>query len=264
MSCGPYDSNHTGENLGHWLEDKLEKWKVLEKTTVTVSDTAANMVKMFEFLPSHIVHNGCLNHVLQLVVNDEILEKPEVKNIVFSVRAFTNYASISTLLSAAVRSKQEEMGWSDTELKALVQDVKTRWNSTYDMLDRFVALQEPIKKVLEMGEWKDKIMVRSGNHAGKPVKFNNNDWKVMERVVKLLGPFKEATIKLSAASACISQSIPTITSLLHTLKPANNTTDLGVKDLKRRLAANLIERLDYTEESDIHALATLLDPRYAS
>ena len=80
------------------------------------------MVKMFDFLPSHIVHNGYLNHVLQLVVNDEILEKPEVKNIVFSVRAFTNYASISTLLSAAVRSKQEEMGWSDTELKALVQD----------------------------------------------------------------------------------------------------------------------------------------------
>ena len=125
LSCGTYDSNHTGENLGHWLEDKLEKWKVLEKTTVTVSDTAANMGKKFEFLPSHIVHNGCLNYVLQLVVNDEILEKPEVKNIVFSVRAFTNYASISTLLSAAVRSKQEEMGWSDTELKALVQDVKT-------------------------------------------------------------------------------------------------------------------------------------------
>ena len=29
LSCGPYDSNHTGENLGHWLEDKLENGKFL-------------------------------------------------------------------------------------------------------------------------------------------------------------------------------------------------------------------------------------------
>ena len=173
---------------------------------------------MMEFLPSHIVHNGCLNHVLQLSINDEILEKPEVKNIIFNVKAFTNYAAISTLLSTAVRSKQEDLGWNDADLKALVQDVKTRWNSTYDMLERFVTLQEAIKKVLEDDEWKDKILVKSGNNAGRVVKFSNNDWKVMERIVKVLGPFKEATLKLSAASACISQAIPTVTSLLHTLK----------------------------------------------
>ena len=264
LSCGPYDGRHTGENLGNWLEEKLEKWKVLDKVTVTVSDTASNMLKMMEFLPSHIVHNGCLNHVLQLSINHEILEKPEVKNIIFSVRAFTNYAAISTLLSTAVRSKQEELGWSDADLKALVQDVKTRWNSTFDMLERFVTLQEAIKKVLEDDDWKDKILVKSGNNAGKVVKFSNNDWKVMERIVKVLGPFKEATLKLSAASACISQAIPTVTSLLHTLKPAHNTTDLGVRDLKRRLTENIMDRLDYIEESDIYALATILDPRYVN
>jgi hypothetical protein len=81
--------------------------------TVTVTDTAANMIKMMEFLPSHTGHNGCLNYVLQLSINGEILEKPEVKNIISSVRAFTNYAVISTLLSTAVRSKQDKLGWSE-------------------------------------------------------------------------------------------------------------------------------------------------------
>ena len=80
---------------------------------------------------------------------------------------------------------------------------------------RFVELQEAIKKVLEDEEWKDKVNVKS---TGRPVKFNNNDWKIMERVVKVLRPFKEATLKLSAEAACISRTIPTITSLLHTLK----------------------------------------------
>lgn len=262
LACGPYDGHHTGENLGGWLEDKLEKWKVLDKTTVTVSDTAANMIKMMDFLPDHITHNPCLNHVLQLAINDEVLEKAEIKNLILNVRAFTNYAAISTLLSAALRSKEEVLGWKDSDHRALVQDVKTRWNSTLDMLERFLYLQEPVKKVLEDEEWKEKITVKTGGSAGRHIKFSGNDWKLMEKVVKVLGPFKEATLKLSAASSCISQSIPIITSILHTLKPSNVITDFGVKDLKRRLRENLNRRLDFLERSEIHSLATLLDPRY--
>ena len=258
LSCGPYDGHHTGENLGNWLEEKLEKWKVLDRTTVTVSDTAANMIRMMHFLPSHIVHNNCLNHVLQLTINDEVLEKPEVKNIIMNVRAFTNYAAISILLTEALRKKQEELGGPDHVSKALVQDVKTRWNSTLDMLERFSELQEAVKKVIEDEEWKDKIINKT---SGKAVKFTNNEWKVMERVVKVLGPFKEATLKLSAAAACISIAIPTVTSLLHTLRPAPNSSDMGVRDLKKRMMENLMERCGYMEESEIHTMATLLDPR---
>ena len=195
LSCGPYDGHHTGENLGNWLEEKLEKWKVLDKTTVTVSDTAANMLRMMRFLPEHIVHNSCLNHVLQLTINDEVLEKPEIKNLITNVRAFTNYAGIITLLSSAIRKKQEELEWEEKDMKTLVQDVKTRWNSSFDMLARFFLLQEPVKKVLEDEEWKEKIVLKGGAGAGRPVKFSSNDWKLMEKVVKVLGPFKEATRK---------------------------------------------------------------------
>jgi hypothetical protein len=82
---------------------------------------------------------------------------------------------------------------------------------------------------------------------------SDSDWKLMEKTVKVLGTFKEATLKLSSAS---------ITSILHTLKPSNLITDHGVKDLKRRLRENLNRRLAYIEESEIHSIATLLDPRY--
>ena len=79
--------------------------------------------------------------------------------------------------------------------------------------------------------------------------------------MRVLKPFKEATLKLSLAAACISRAIPTVTSLLHTLKPAGSNSDMGVRDLKRRLTENLMNRCSYMEESDIHAMATLLDPR---
>ena len=67
---------------------------------------------------------------------------------------------------------------------------------------------------------------------------------------------------MSKASACISLTIPTITSLLLTLSPSNNDSDGGVKDLKRRLKANLESRVEQYEHRDIYAIATLLDPRF--
>ena len=165
-------------------------------------------------------------------------------------------------LGALVRNKQEVLSWKDEDFRALIQDVKTRWNSTLDMLERFHYLQEPVKKVLEDEEWKEKITVKTGGNAGRYVKFTGNDWKLMEKVVKVLGPFKEASLKLSFLSSYISQSITIITSLLHTLKPSYMITDFGVKDLKKRLRDNLNRRLEFLESSEIHSLATLLDPRY--
>ena len=256
LACSPFDEHHTSENLGNWLEEKLASWKVLDKTNVVVSDSASNMLKMMEFLPNDMEHNSCLNHVLQLVINDEVFEKPEVKNIITNVKAFVNYCSNSVLLSSALRKKQEELGFSC--IKSLVQDVKTRWNSTNDMTERFVELKQPIIAILDEDEWKNKIRLKSGS----VVKFSPNDWRVMEKLVEVLKPFKDATVKLSAKSACISETIPTIASLQHTLKLSNNVMhDKGVRDLKSRLSENLAVRTGHLETSEVHSIATLLDWR---
>lgn len=87
------------------MEEKLGTWKVLDKTTVVVSDTASNMLRMMDFLPNEMEHNDCLNHLLQLVINDEVFEKPEITSIVAHVKAVVNYNSV--LLSSALRKKQE-------------------------------------------------------------------------------------------------------------------------------------------------------------
>ena len=112
------------------------------------------MLRMMEFLPNDMKHNDCLNHVLQLAINDEVFVKPEVTNIVANVKAFVNYCSHSVLLSESLRKKQVDLGYSS--IKALVQDVRTRWNSTHDMLERFFELKEALIQVLEDEEWKGK------------------------------------------------------------------------------------------------------------
>ena len=152
--------------------------------------------------------------------------------------------------------KQVDLGYSS--IKALVQDVRTRWNSTHDMLERFFELKEALIQVLEDEEWKGKISVKA---TGGKVKFTINDWRVMERTVQVLKPFKEATVKLSYKSAYISEAIPTLTSIRHTLRLGSTSADKGVRDLKSRLSDNLEARTGYLELSDMHTISTLLDWR---
>ena len=67
----------------------------------------------------------------------------------------------------------------------------------------------------------------------------------MERVVQVLKPFKEATVKLSSRQACVSECIPILASLHHTLKLAQNNSDKGLRDLKLRLDQNLEQRTEH-------------------
>jgi len=259
VGCSPFDISHSGQNIGEWLDKKLEDWKVLDKTTVCVSDTASNMLKSMEYLPTHMIHNGCMNHILQLSINDELLEKPAVKSTIIKLRAFSNFASKSNLFSEYLRQLQREAGVEENKVLMSKQDCVTRWNSTYEMIDRAVELEEFIKTALDDDHWKKKIKYKN-NGIEAQVKFSSHDWKLIKTVREVLKPFKESTLVLSKADACISQSIPILASLLYTLKPSNS--DEGVRDLKARLKTNLCDRLGSLEASEIHALATLLDPRY--
>ena len=68
----------------------------------------------------------------------------------------------------------------------------------------------------------------------------NTEWNLMEKVVKVLGVYYEATLRFSSSSACISEAIPTVTSLLFT-RTLSDAENHGVKDFKRNLKKSLLE-----------------------
>ena len=239
LACSPFDQSHTGEAVAQWIEDQCDLWNITQKVNLVVTDTASNIQKMMEYLPAHFCWGDCLNHVMQLSIKDELLEKPQIKALCSLCRGICTFANKSVLLSNAIINHQKASGKESAKCLNLVQDVSTRWNSTYLMLDRFLVLQESVKAVLLDPEWKKKLKVT----------IRADDWLLMDRAVQVLKIFQDATVQLSSSSACISEVIPTVSSILYALGPGGSG-DQGVKDLKRRLHANVLNRLGDKEKDD--------------
>ena len=110
--------------------DLLDRWKLSHIDWDLVSDSASNMVAMADYI-NGLEHVKCLNHILQLCINDELLQKPEISRVIKNAREFLNYASNSVLPNDACRSVAENF---DIEYSAFIQDIVRRWNSSYDML----------------------------------------------------------------------------------------------------------------------------------
>ena len=54
-----------------------DKSGITEEVGVVTNATAANMIKMMEYLAIHFLSTGCINYFIQLTINDEILKDQE-------------------------------------------------------------------------------------------------------------------------------------------------------------------------------------------
>ena len=248
LGCIQLDTSHTGQAMADLTQTLAEEWQIANKVFFVVRDGASNMVRMGDLL--HWGHGDCANHTLQLTIQDELLGLPSVETVVDKCRKVCTYNNKTVLLSSAIMAAQEPLQEGEVA-KQLVQDVRTRWNSTFDMLKRFLELKTAIVKVLAEEEWADKL----------EVSFYNTDWELIAKCVNILNVFKEATLMLSSSDASISQVIP-IVKLIHDSLAVNRRNDRGVITLKRNLSEALSRRFAIKEDLEKYAVATLLDPRY--
>uniref|UniRef100_S4RSK3 Uncharacterized protein n=1 Tax=Petromyzon marinus TaxID=7757 RepID=S4RSK3_PETMA len=136
-----HDGNHT-------------KWEIAEKINVRVRDNAANM-KMAMRLAG-ITDIGCMSHTLQLVLRDALFTQTSVEAVVKKARKIVTHFKHS---EQACRHLVEHQQTIKSPEHSLLQDVDTRWNSAYLMLERLVEQRKAVNLYsvqidsLSIAEW---------------------------------------------------------------------------------------------------------------
>ena len=119
------------------------QWRIPEEFIVAiVHDNASNMTSAvrelgWESLP-------CVAHTLQLAVNKG-LGISQIVRATAVCRKLVGPFKHSTIAMTALKEKQEQL---NLEKHHLIQDVSTRWNSTYFMIERLLEQRWGIYAVL--------------------------------------------------------------------------------------------------------------------
>ena len=150
----------------------------------------------------------CVLHMLDLAVNDGVLDQSRVKSIVSTCSSIVSYLHRSSKGTENFINKQMEVtGKTRATCLVLHGYVKTRWNSVYLMLKRFISLKHTVQLFLPM----ERIKVHGATNVD--VKLDDGDFLFMGKVCKILLPFFELTKEFSANKISIAEVIPKVLQL---------------------------------------------------
>uniref|UniRef100_A0A3B4T2Q5 HAT C-terminal dimerisation domain-containing protein n=1 Tax=Seriola dumerili TaxID=41447 RepID=A0A3B4T2Q5_SERDU len=184
LYAGKTLEDHTGQNIAHGLKEVMAAWGLQEDKLICITmDNASNMKKKHGWASVR-----CTGHTLQLIVNSA-LKDPSISRAVGAARSLVEHFRGSKLANTKLKLKQQQM---NTAQHKLIQDVSTRWNSTYYMVERLLEQHWPVTATLS-----DPEVTPRGNHH---FDWKPDQWVLLEELMKGLQPFECATVYLNNES----------------------------------------------------------------
>ena len=250
---------HTGRNIASALNRIAADFEI-EDIPCLITDNASNMTLAAK--EAGLKHSGCFAHTLQLCIEDG-LKISSLSKALGASRRLVAHFNRSVLSTQALRQKQCSDSGDSNALK-LIQDVQTRWNSSYFMMDRLLKLRVPVYAVL----FDDQITNKS-DRASLDIK--DCHWQILEKVCPVLKPFVDATEILSKEDLPTGSAVYILLHDLMTQHLVSTELDAGiVSDLKTKIKEGLMKRfnlksdgtpMDSALKSPL-LVAMALDPRF--
>ncbi|KAJ4943232.1 hypothetical protein JOQ06_005737 [Pogonophryne albipinna] len=247
LDCFVVAESHTSQNLAQELSRVAKEWGIQDKIAACVTDNASNIVKAVNDILKWN-HVRCFAHLLNLTVRSSV-HQTEIQALILKVKSIAEYVRRSTVASAKLREMQLQMGQVQLRMK---QDVATRWNSTYFMMQRAIEIKEPLVSTM--------ALLNPLLPALTP-----EEWDITKEVCDILKPFEEVTVEMSSERFVTGSKAILMARGLQRIvahRQRNPSTHEPVKGMVNFLAADLEKRFGQIERVRVLAEATLLDPRF--
>ncbi|KAK3106359.1 hypothetical protein FSP39_018462 [Pinctada imbricata] len=241
----------TGENISNVLREAVAEWNLSsDPYPPIVTDNASNMDKAGEIFGNEI-HVKCYAHTLNLAVQ-KALKVQRVSHILSRIRRIVSFFHRSSVAAASLKTQSESLS---IPYHKLIIDVPTRWNSAFDMLERFLEMQFAVTAVLKS---KSVSKIKEKDISS----FTDDDLLFAEDVMNTLKPMKTITTSLC------TERIPTLSviqPLQHSIKMLMSPKDddkPAIKALKSAILNDLGGR--YNQQSNFLSKVSFVDPRFKS
>lgn len=181
---------HNAANLQLELEKVIWTFGLQSKIFSITSDDASNnraSINLFNSVRSFqnlqpIKRVSCFCHMIHNVVI-YVIDENAFDSMILKVRKLAN----TVHMSGRLREELSQRCANHASIRNLtvITDCKTRWNSTYLMLQRLIELREPMDELCVM----EPLLI---DHQ-----LGQDHWQQAVNLVKFLEPFYNATVELS-------------------------------------------------------------------
>lgn len=242
--------SHTADYIALELGKALQIWGIDPNDVVAVvTDNAANMVKAMHDKFGKNRHIPCFAHTLNLVCENSLTNTEGLSIIIDKIRSIVVWFKRSVKASDQLRKIQIDAGTIEGNIKKMILDVKTRWNSTYYMIERFLLMSSMVSNILF-------------SDVNAPNMITAAEVEHLREICKLLKPLERMTVEISGENyPTISKVIPMIGCLINQYNNYSPQYEVG-KHLKTTLLKEIEKRFGAIEKSYIPAVSTILDSRF--
>jgi len=189
------DGTSKADDIVNYCESQLTSFDLsYPRAVAVVTDTEATMISAGRLLVSRSLEQGgktkwlgCIDHLLQLVTKKAFSDLPQSEGTLRACRNLVNFFNSSPQATKKLLSKQVE----GRAVKP-IQDVPTRWWSTYSMVDRLLRLKLYLSLLENEGELQCNL--------------TDSQWLIVADLCALLKPFM-ITQKLLEGEAYVTISL---------------------------------------------------------
>ena len=239
LHCTRMSGSHTASNIATTILALIDNWQLTDRIHVILRDNAKNMTKGMQEagLPSM----GCVAHTLQLSVKRGLASQRSLDTALALCRKIATHFSHSTLAKEKLREIQQTLQLPE---HVIIQDVQTRWNSTFYMAERMLEQKLAL------------VNYAAGNDIAE---LSKSHWTLLESAVNVLRPLESVTRSVSSEESTMGDVIPLVLALKTKLQGLD---DSGVAGMKAELLDDIATRFSTIEHSQLHVVSMMLDPRY--